>query len=42
MEMVFEGTFRPVISRAWDLSRAAEAHALVDSRDFFGKVVLIP
>ena len=42
MEMVFEGTFRPVIYRAWDLSRAAEAHALVDSRDFFGKVILRP
>ena len=31
MEMVFEGTFRPVISRTLDLSRAAEAHRLVDS-----------
>ena len=42
MEMVFEGTFRAVVSRVLDLSQAAEAHRLVDSRDFFGKVLLAP
>ena len=42
MEMVFEGTFRAVVSRVLDLSQAAEAHRLVDSRDFFGKVLLTP
>ena len=42
MEMVFQGIFRPVVSRVLDLSQAAEAHRLVDSRDFFGKVLLTP
>lgn len=42
MEMVFDGTFRPVIHRAMHLSQAAEAHRMVDSRDFFGKVILNP
>ena len=42
MDMVFDGTFKPVIHRALPLSQAAEAHRLVDSRDFFGKVLLNP
>jgi NADPH:quinone reductase-like Zn-dependent oxidoreductase len=42
MDMVFDGTFRPVIHQALPLSQAAEAHRLVDSRDFFGKVLLNP
>ena len=42
MEMVFDGTFKPVIHRAMPLSQAAEAHRLVDSREFFGKVLLNP
>jgi NADPH:quinone reductase-like Zn-dependent oxidoreductase len=42
MEMVFAGTFRPVIHQAMPLSHAAEAHRLVDSREFSGKVLLNP
>ena len=42
MEMVFAGTFRPVIHQAMPLSQAAEAHRLVDSRAFTGKVLLNP
>ena len=42
MEMVFAGTLRPVIHQAMLLSQAAEAHRLVDSRDFSGKVLLNP
>ena len=42
MEMVFAGTFRPVIHQAMPLSQAAEAHRLVDSREFSGKVLLNP
>jgi len=42
MKMVFAGTFRPVIHRAMPLSQAAEAHRLVDSREFSGKVLLNP
>ncbi len=42
MGLVAEGKLKPIIHRALPLSQAAEGHRIVDSRDFFGKVVLLP
>ena len=42
MGLVFSGTLKPVIHQALPLSQAAEAHRLVDSREFIGKVLLNP
>jgi NADPH:quinone reductase len=42
MGLVAEGKLKPVVHKALPLSQAAEAHRVVDSRDFFGKVVLLP
>ena len=42
MGLVADGKLKPVIHRALPLAQAAEAHRVVDSRDFFGKVVLLP
>ena len=42
MGLVAEGKLKPVIHRSLPLAQAAEGHRVVDSRDFFGKVVLLP
>ena len=42
MGLVAEGKLQPVIHRSFPLAEAAEAHRVVDSRDLFGKVVLLP
>ena len=42
MGLVAEGKLKPIIHKALPLSQAAEAHRVVDSRDFFGKVILLP
>jgi NADPH:quinone reductase-like Zn-dependent oxidoreductase len=42
MGLVADGKLKPVIHKALPLSQAAEAHRVVDSRDFFGKVILLP
>jgi NADPH:quinone reductase-like Zn-dependent oxidoreductase len=42
MGLVADGKLKPVIHKALPLSQAAEGHRVVDSRDFFGKVVLLP
>jgi NADPH:quinone reductase-like Zn-dependent oxidoreductase len=42
MGMVAEGRLKPVIHRAFPLADAAEAHRTVDSREIFGKVLLLP
>ena len=42
MGLVAEGKLKPVVHKALPLSQAAEGHRIVDSRDFFGKVVLLP
>lgn len=42
MGLVADGKLKPVVHKALPLSQAAEAHRIVDSRDFFGKVVLVP
>ena len=42
MGLVAEGRLKPVIHAAFPLAEAAEAHRVVDSRDIFGKVLLLP
>jgi NADPH:quinone reductase-like Zn-dependent oxidoreductase len=42
MGLVADGKLKPVIHKALPLSQAAEGHRVVDSRDFFGKVILLP
>jgi NADPH:quinone reductase-like Zn-dependent oxidoreductase len=42
MGLVAEGRLKPVVHQALPLAQAAEGHRVVDSRDFFGKVVLLP
>jgi NADPH:quinone reductase-like Zn-dependent oxidoreductase len=42
MGLVAQGRLKPVIHKTFPLAEAAEAHRVVDSRDIFGKVVLLP
>jgi NADPH:quinone reductase-like Zn-dependent oxidoreductase len=42
MGLVAEGRLKPVIHRTFPLAEAAEAHRVVDSREIFGKVLLLP
>ena len=42
MGLVAEGKLKPVIHKALPIAQAAEGHRVVDSRDFFGKVILVP
>ena len=42
MGLVADGKLNPIIHKAFPLAQAAEAHRVVDSRDFFGKVILVP
>ena len=42
MGLVAEGKLKPIIHKAFPLAQAAEGHRVVDSRDFFGKVILVP
>jgi NADPH:quinone reductase-like Zn-dependent oxidoreductase len=42
MGLVADGKLKPVIHKALPLAQAAEGHRIVDSRDFFGKVILLP
>jgi NADPH:quinone reductase-like Zn-dependent oxidoreductase len=42
MDMVAQGKLKPVIHRSFPLAEAAQAHHVVASRDFFGKVLLLP
>ena len=42
MGLVADGKLKPVIHKALPLAQASEAHRVVDSRDFFGKVILLP
>jgi NADPH:quinone reductase-like Zn-dependent oxidoreductase len=42
MSLVADGKLKPVVHKALPLAQAAEAHRIVASRDFFGKVVLLP
>jgi synaptic vesicle membrane protein VAT-1 len=40
--LVHDGTFDPVVDRVYPLDRAAEAHARLQDRQNFGKVLLAP
>jgi NADPH2:quinone reductase len=42
MGLVAEGKLKPVIHRSFPLAEAVEAHGVVESREIFGKVVLLP
>lgn len=42
LEMIACGEYRVVIDRAFPLSEAAAAHAYIESRQSFGRVLLIP
>jgi NADPH:quinone reductase-like Zn-dependent oxidoreductase len=42
MGLVAEGKLKPIVHKALPLAQAAEGHRVVDSRDFFGKVILLP
>ena len=39
---VARGVFRPVVDRVLPLSKAREAHELLESRAVVGKIVLVP
>ena len=40
LEMIASGRVQPVVGHTFPLAEAAEAHALMESRGTFGKVVL--
>jgi NADPH2:quinone reductase len=42
MKLVENGTFKGVVAREFPLDEAADAHRLMESRDFYGKIVLVP
>jgi NADPH:quinone reductase-like Zn-dependent oxidoreductase len=42
MQLVGDGTFDPVVDRAFPFDRAGEAHAWIQDRRNFGKVLLTP
>lgn len=42
MELVAQGKLKPVIHQSFPLAEAAQAHRVVGSREFFGKVLLLP
>ncbi len=42
MTAVFRGRLKPVVDRAMPLSEAARAHQLIEDRQVFGKIVLVP
>jgi NADPH:quinone reductase-like Zn-dependent oxidoreductase len=42
IELAGEGKLAPVVDRILPLERAAEAHRLIEARETFGKVVLVP
>lgn len=42
VRLVGEGKLKPVIDRVFPLAEAAQAQQVIESRDFFGKLVLVP
>jgi NADPH:quinone reductase-like Zn-dependent oxidoreductase len=42
VRLVGEGKLKPVIDRIFPLAEAAKAHEVLESRNFFGKLILVP
>ena len=42
LELVWDGTFEPEISEVLPMSEAARAHEIIEEREDFGKVVVVP
>jgi NADPH2:quinone reductase len=42
VELVARGLLKPVVDRVLPLSEVAAAHAALERRETFGKIVLIP
>jgi NADPH:quinone reductase-like Zn-dependent oxidoreductase len=42
MGLVADARLKPIVHKAFPLAQAAQAHRVVESRDFFGKVILVP
>jgi alcohol dehydrogenase len=42
IEMVAAGTLKPIISHRFTLAETAEAERLLENRNFFGKIVVLP
>ncbi|MFA0742985.1 MAG: hypothetical protein DFNUSKGM_003118, partial [Candidatus Fervidibacter sacchari] len=42
VRLVGEGKLKPIIDRTFPLAEAAKAHEILESRNFFGKLVLVP
>ncbi|WP_336343768.1 zinc-binding dehydrogenase [Halalkalicoccus ordinarius] len=42
LELVWDGTFQPEISEVLPMSEAARAHEIIEEREDFGKVVVVP
>jgi alcohol dehydrogenase len=42
IEMVAAGTLKPIISHRFPLAKTAEAERLLENRNFFGKIVILP
>ncbi|MBI3824874.1 MAG: zinc-binding dehydrogenase [Candidatus Rokubacteria bacterium] len=42
VQLAHEGKIRPVVDRVLPLSEARQAHRILESREHFGKVVLVP
>jgi NADPH:quinone reductase-like Zn-dependent oxidoreductase len=42
MRLVFDGTFKPVVSEVFPLEQARRAHEMLEKGRVFGKLVLTP
>ena len=42
LELVWDGTFQPEIAEVLPMSEAARAHEIIEEREEFGKVVVVP
>jgi NADPH:quinone reductase-like Zn-dependent oxidoreductase len=40
--LAHKGLVKPIVAKAWPLAQTAEAHRLMESGDFFGKIVVVP
>ena len=40
--MIAQGQVTPVVAAVFGLDEIAQAHQLMESSDFFGKIVLVP